>query len=291
MFHGTTGRGPALPTTTLGSTGRAVTRLGLGGEGVLRTFGLEAEAREVIETALASGITYLESARAYQGSERYYGESLGDRGRLFLASKAHDRSRAGARAMLETTLRSMKLEHLDLWQFHDIREWEEVEALEDPQGAYAAFVEAKHQGLVRFIGVTGHAAPDVLRAAFERVPFDTVLLPVNPAEGCAPDGFERSVIPAARARGMGVVGMKAFARGLLFHPQVKIGVGEAVSYALGADVDVVVVGCDDAAQVRENVQAALAAPMAAAERAALEERVAPWAERLRYYRAPATAAS
>src|SRR5579875_3272067 len=197
---------PGIPTTTLGSTGVCVTRLGLGGEGILRTFGCEDEAHAVIEAALAAGVTYVESARAYQGSERYYGSVLPRwrRDRLFIASKAHDRSRRGARAMLETTLTAMGLEYLDLWQFHDIREWSEVAELDDPNGAYAAFVEAKEQGLVRFIGVNGPAA--------------TVLLPVNPAEGLSADGFERSVIPAARARGMGVVGMKVLARGLLVHP-------------------------------------------------------------------------
>src|SRR5579863_9608916 len=110
-----------LPRANLGSSGQSVTRLGLGGEGVLRTFGREREARAVIEAALAGGITYLESARAYQGSESYYGSVLPhvSRDALFIASKAHDRKKRGARTMLETTLAAMKLEYLDLWQFHD----------------------------------------------------------------------------------------------------------------------------------------------------------------------------
>jgi aryl-alcohol dehydrogenase-like predicted oxidoreductase len=286
MFHPA-----ALPRVKLGSTGREVTRLGLGGEGVLRTFGYEAEAGAVIGAALAGGITYLESARAYQGSERYYGDALSParRSELFLASKAHDRTKRGARAMLETTLAAMRLDYLDLWQFHDVREWSEVDELEAPDGAYAAFVEAKAEGLVRFIGVTGHAAPEVLRSAFERVAFDTVLLPINPAEGAVGDGFERSVVPAARARGMGVVGMKVLARGLLLDPRVGIAAADAIAYALGADVDTIVVGCDDVAQVQTNVAAALHGPMPQAARRELEERVRPWAHQLRYYRQPATA--
>jgi aryl-alcohol dehydrogenase-like predicted oxidoreductase len=282
---------PGIPTTTLGSTGVCVTRLGLGGEGILRTFGCEDEAHAVIEAALAAGVTYVESARAYQGSERYYGSVLPRwrRDRLFIASKAHDRSRRGARAMLETTLTAMGLEYLDLWQFHDIREWSEVAELDDPNGAYAAFVEAKEQGLVRFIGVTGHADPGVLRGAFERVRFDTVLLPVNPAEGLSADGFERSVIPAARARGMGVVGMKVLARGLLVHPRLGLSAEEAIRYALGADVDAIVVGCDDVAQVEANVAAACLDPLTADERRRIEERIRPVATRLSYYRRPPVA--
>lgn len=280
----------SLPRTNFGPTGRSVTRLGLGGEGVLRTFGYETEARAVIEAALDAGVTYLESARAYQGSESYYGNVLPRQRReaLFVASKAHDRTKRGARAMLETTLAAMRLDYLDLWQFHDVREWSEVAELEDPGGAYAAFVEAKEQGLVRFIGVTGHAAPDVLRAAFERVAFDTVLLPINPAESAFADGFERSVVPAARARGMGVVGMKVLARGLLLDPRIAVSSAEAIGYALGADVDAIVVGCDDVAQVEANVAAARLEPLPPANRSALEARVRRWAERLSYYRRPAS---
>ncbi len=275
----------------MGSSGRSVTRLGLGGEGVLRTFGRELEARAVIEAALAGGITYLESARAYRGSESYYGSVLPQfrRDALFVASKAHDRTKHGARAMLETTLAAMNLEYLDLWQFHDIREWAEVAELDEPSGAYAAFAEAKQEGLVRYIGVTGHAAPDVLRAALERVAFDTVLLPINPAEGSSADGFERSVIPAARARGMGVIGMKVLARGLLVEPRVGITPSDAIGYALGADVDTLVVGCDDVAQVEANIAAARIDPLPPDARRALEERVRLWAPELSYYRHPATA--
>lgn len=278
-----------LPRANLGSTGVPVTRLGLGGEGVLRTFGYEDEAAAVIETALDAGIAYVESARAYQGSESYYGSVLPQRRRrdLFVASKAHDRTKRGARAMLETTLAAMHLDYLDLWQFHDVREWSEIDELEDPDGAYSAFAQAQADGLVRFIGVTGHAAPDVLRAAFERVRFDTVLLPINPAEGASPDGFEHGVVPAARALGMGVIGMKVLARGLLLDPRVGLGADEAIAYALGADVDTIVVGCDDPAQVSANAAAARSAPMAQADRRALEERVARWSAQLRYYRSPA----
>jgi aryl-alcohol dehydrogenase-like predicted oxidoreductase len=240
----------------------------------------------VIEAALAGGLTYFESARAYAGSERYYGATLGTRrAGIFLASKAHDRSRRGALAMLETTLRTLGTDVLDLWQLHDVREPEEVQALEDPDGAYAAFVEAKERGLVRYIGVTGHHAPEVLRAALERVPFDAVLLPVNPAEGALPDGFERTVIPAARQRGMAVIGMKVLAHGLLLEDPPGLSAEELIGYALAADVDTIVVGCDDPQQVRAALSASLRPFPGAAERRACEARVGEAASRLAYYRA------
>ncbi len=240
----------------------------------------------MIETALAGGLTYFESARAYAGSEHYYGATLGTRrSDIFLASKAHDRSRSGALAMLETTLRALGTDVLDLWQLHDVREAGEVDALEDPGGAYAAFVEAKARGLVRFIGVTGHHDPAVLRAALERVPFDAVLLPVNPAEGALPDGFERTVIPAARRRGMAVIGMKVLAHGLLLEDPPGLGADELIGYALAADVDTIVVGCDDPQQVRVALAASLRPLPDAAARSACEARAAKAARRLAYYRA------
>lgn len=281
-----------LPQAPFLPTGDSVSRLGLGGEGVLRTFGRDGEARAVIDAALAEGITYCESARAYAGSEAYYGRALGPRrAGTFLATKAHDRTKAGARAMLDESLRALRTDHLDLWQFHDVREPWEVDSLEDPSGAYAAFAEAKERGDVRAIGVTGHHDPSVLRAALERVPFDAVLLPINPAEGALADGFERTVVPAARARNMAIIGMKVFLRGLVFDRRAGgVTVDEALSYALSADVDVLVVGCDDVAQVRENASAARAfTSLDPAARRALEARVASAADRLAYYRAPALA--
>lgn len=274
-----------LPARALGSTGVDVSALGMGGEGILRTFGYAHEAAAVIERALGEGITYLESARAYSGSESYYGATLGARrSKVFLASKAHDRTRRGALAQLETTLRAMRTDHLDLWQLHDVREWEELDAFEDPEGAYAAFLEAKQRGLVRHIGVTGHHDPSVLRACIERFHFDTVLLPVNPAEA-ARDAFARVVIPAARARRMGVIGMKVFARGFLLDRRLGCTSSELIRYALTHDVDTIVVGFDDPSQVSQAAAAARAfTPMDESARAHLEAHVAAAASQATYYR-------
>ncbi len=281
----------SLARGTFGPGGPSITRLGLGGEGVLRTFGREREASAVIGAALDRGVTYCESARAYAGSEHYYGKALRSRrASVFLATKAHDRTRAGALAMLESSLKALGTEHLDLWQLHDVRDASELDEMEAPDGAYAAFDEARRRGMVRYIGVTGHHDPAILRQAVERFAFDSVLLPVNPAEGSLPDGFERTVIPAARARGMAIVGMKVLARGLI--QRAGVPAAQALAYALSADLDAVVVGCDDVAQVEANVDAVERfAPLAADERSALERRVAPLAEKLAYYRGPSPAGS
>ena len=97
-----------IPTRILGKTGVEVTTLGLGGEGILRTFGHENEAYELINRALDLGITYFESARAYAGSEFYYGKALKERRKeIFLTSKSHARDKRNALIHLEETLKNM----------------------------------------------------------------------------------------------------------------------------------------------------------------------------------------
>jgi aryl-alcohol dehydrogenase-like predicted oxidoreductase len=274
-----------IPSRTLGATGVRASLFGLGGEGVLRTFGYGASARDVIEAALREGVTYFDSARAYAGSEQYYGATLGAaRANVFLTSKAHDRSRAGAMAMLDQTLQNMRTDHLDLWQLHDLRTWEELDEICAPGGAYEAFVDAKHNGKTRFIGVTGHHDPEVLAAAVERLSFDTLLIPVNP---CEPQGgaFVTQVGARALARGMGVIGMKVLSRGLLRNYDGAPTTQELIDYALSQAIHVAIVGCDDVGQVHENAAAARAfAPMAPERQRELERRLAPMAAQALYYR-------
>src|SRR3982751_1163601 len=98
-----------IPRRLLGKTGREVTLFGLGGEGVLRTFGREREAARVIERALDQGVTYCDTAPAYAGSMDYYGAALGERRRdVFLACKTHDRSRNGSLRLLDDSLRRLR---------------------------------------------------------------------------------------------------------------------------------------------------------------------------------------
>lgn len=275
----------SIPKRTLGKTGVEVTILGLGGEGVLRTHGYDSEAYALINRALDLGITYCESARVYAESEAYYGKALRERRNgVFLASKSHARDKRGALAHLHETLRNMKTDHLDLWQVHDVRTGEEIEEIFGPGGAIEAFVEAKERGLARFIGVTGHYDPFVIRACIERFDFDTVLLPVNPAE---PEhlSFLEHVVPLARERNMGIIGMKVYFRGLAARNPWYEGMEPFLRFALSQPVTNVVIGCDDLLQLEENVRYARAfEPMTAGEMEDLVRRVSPFARKLMYYK-------
>jgi aryl-alcohol dehydrogenase-like predicted oxidoreductase len=275
-----------IPQRNLGRTGYSATILGLGGEGVLRTYGQEREAQSVIEAALAEGINYFETARAYSGSETYLGPNLkGHRDKIFLTSKSHGRSFKEAMAHLTITLKNLDTDHLDLWQVHDIRTMDEVEALGSPGGALEAFHHALDRGWVRFIGITGHHDPAVLRRALEMYEFDTILLPVNPAEP-----YYASFLPLAQEamdKGLGVIAMKTLCRGQL--PQLAEEpdaiVGELLAYAWSHPVSLAVVGADSDTQVRQLAAAARNfVPMTQEEQRALEEAVDPIARQLMYYK-------
>jgi aryl-alcohol dehydrogenase-like predicted oxidoreductase len=269
----------------LGKTGAEVTILGLGGEGVLRTYGHEDEAYPLINRAIDLGINYFESARAYSGSESYYGLALKERRKeIFLTSKSHARDKKGAMAHLRQTLANMKTDHLDLWQVHDVRTAEDVEEIFSSNGAIQAFWEAKEKGLTRFLGVTGHHDPFITRQCIEEFDFDTVLIPVNPAEPAYKSYLEH-VIPLAREKQMGIVAMKVYFRGFAAKLPWFTGMEPFFRFALSQAVSTSVIGCDDIRQLEEN--AALAAsfnPMPEDEKLGLIDKIEPYARQLMYYK-------
>jgi aryl-alcohol dehydrogenase-like predicted oxidoreductase len=274
-----------LPKRTLGKTGVDVTILGLGGEGVLRTFGREKDAHALINRAIDLGIRYFESARAYSGSESYYGGALSDRRKdIFLTSKSHARDKAGALNHLRETLKNMKTDHLDLWQVHDVRTEGDIREIFGPGGAIEAFVEAREKGMTRFIGVTGHQDPFIIRQCIETFDFDTVLLPVNPAEP-ALKSFIDEVIPLAEERGMGIIAMKVYFRGFAARIPGFAGMEPFFRFALSHPVSTAVIGCDDLEQLEENVRFARSfIPMTEEEQTGLIDSTAPFSRKLMYYK-------
>jgi aryl-alcohol dehydrogenase-like predicted oxidoreductase len=274
-----------IPKRSLGKTGVDVTMLGLGGEGILRTFGHEAEAYGLINVAIDLGIRYFESARAYSGSESYYGDTLKERRKdIFLTSKSHARDRKGALTHLEETLSNMNTDHLDLWQIHDVRTQDEVEEIFGKGGAIEAFVEAKEKGYVRFIGVTGHNDPLIIRKCIELFEFDTVLIPVNPAEPYY-RSFIDLVMPIAKEKDMGIIGMKVYFRGLAARLPFYISMEPFLRFALSQAVSTVVIGCDDVHQLEDNVRyAKMFEKMSESEMQSLIDSLSNYQRQMMYYK-------
>ena len=263
-------------------------RVGLGGEGVLRTKGREHEALMMLEEAYKRGIRYFDSAPAYADSEQYYGRFWSQhpdwKALAFQTSKSAERSADGALMDLKRTLALMGRDHLGLWQIHDVRDNKDVREIEGAGGALQAFYHARETGIVRGIGVTGHHDPAVLLRAVTHWDIDSVLLPVNPVES-AIGGFIDRVIPAARERGIGVIGMKTLGAGNYILPEAGLLPENLIRFALSQAVDLVIVGCSttDEAWLLARISEEHVA-MEEKEQSLLVDTVRPYANRLAYYR-------
>lgn len=278
----------ALDARPFGKSGVKVTSVGLGGEGVLRTSGRDAEAAAVIREALSQGITFFDSAKAYAGSEGYYGavwsEDPDARGGIFQASKSARRDQAGAELDLADTLATMGIETLDLWQIHDIRSFSEIRRIEAPDGALNAFLEARDTGLVRFIGVSGHHDPDVLTHAVEVWPVDAVMMPANPVEAALSGGFLDTALPAAEALGIAVIGMKVLGAGYYIAPDAGISPDRLIRFALGQEIAVAIVGCSTPGHLRVLADAGREGALPPDEVEEVVDLFRPAARQLAYYR-------
>jgi len=278
-----------LKSVAFGKSGREVSAVGLGGEGVLRTHDRGAEAEAVIREALARGITYFDSARVYADSEVYYGRVWGRepevRALVFQTSKSASRDRAGALADLESSLSRLKTTWLDLWQIHDVRTEDDLIAIARPGGALEAFLEAKKKGLVRNIGVTGHHDPYILTRAVEEWPVDSVLMPVNPVEEVL-GGFLTLTLPAAKAKGVAVVGMKVLGGAGAHYvlPKLEITTELLVRFALSRQITLPIVGCSTPAEVAALAGASGEGPLPVEDGEALAGLYRPYAARMAFYR-------
>ena len=192
-----------------GNTDLTVSELGFGGIPILR---LETDAAvKILRHALDRGITFYDSANMYNDSEEKMGIAFSDvRDKVVIATKTIERGAAGAMEQLELSLRRLKTDYIDLYQFHQVADEGELEALTAPDGAYAAVVKAKEQGKIRHIGVSSHnlamAVKLVKSGLFEAIQFPFNIIETEPGE-------ELHVL--ADKLGQGILAMKPFAGGAL----------------------------------------------------------------------------
>jgi len=198
-----------------GDTGHESSRLIFGAAALFAVD--QAEADGVLEELLAAGVNHIDVAASYGDAELRVGSWMPEhRGDFFLATKTGERGYAGAREQIRASLRRLRVSQLDLIQLHNLTDeagWEQAFA---DDGALRACIEARDEGLVRFIGVTGHGtrvAAMHLRS-LERFAFDSVLLPYNFAMFEQPDyaqSFER-LLAVCGERNVAVQTIKAVAR-------------------------------------------------------------------------------
>jgi aryl-alcohol dehydrogenase-like predicted oxidoreductase len=186
--------------------------LGLGG--MLLVDMKQKEADAIVARAYEHGVNYFDVAPFYGDgqAEKSLGVALAPyRKNIFLACKTLERSAPGASGELNESLRRLKTDCFDLYQFHAVSDESEVDEIFAPGGAMDAFIEARDEGKIRYIGFSAHSV-DAALAMLDRFPFDSVLFPVN-FICCERGNFGPQVLARAKERGTARLAIKAMAHG------------------------------------------------------------------------------
>ena len=272
----------AMPTRNLGKTGLKVGIFSLGGQSTLERANNTDAAIPLIERALDLGVNYVDTSSIYGGPDRWSEQYIGQvmkrrRHEVFLASKTKERTRDGSLRMLEKSLELLQTDHLDCWQLHDLGTTGDIEEVFGKGGAMEALIQARDQGMVKHLGITGHFRPDCLMEAIRRHPFDTVLLAVNAADKFH-YSFAEKLMPLAVEKQMGIIGMKLTGRSRILSSYVPppveaqkrswegsavvatspgtLSMREAMYYALTLPISTAIVGVETVAQLEENIRLA-----------------------------------
>jgi aryl-alcohol dehydrogenase-like predicted oxidoreductase len=201
-----------METRRLGKTGHMSSVLIFGSFALYRVSQKVADA--ALETALENGINHIDVSPVYGQAEARIGSWLGRNGKkFFLACKTHERQKNGAWESLKQSLKTLKVDHFDLFQLHGVDNTDVLNTVLGPGGALEAILEAREQGLVRYIGITGHNPP-LQNEALKRFDFDTVMFPLNRVHAAHPTDWNdfRPLLKAARPKDVGVMAIKSVAK-------------------------------------------------------------------------------
>jgi aryl-alcohol dehydrogenase-like predicted oxidoreductase len=210
------------------------------------------EADKAMELIIEAGVNHIDIARSYGEAELRVGPWMPrERGRFFLGSKTTQRTKEDAWKELQESLKRLQIEALDLYQIHAITTMEELDAVTMKGGALEAFVEARREGLTKFIGITGHGvnAPQIYLEALRRFDFDSVLFPLNFVQMGNPEyrKYAEELIATCQAKDVGVMIIKSVTKGpwgekqhtatTWYEPFDKIDeIQKGVNFALSYDV-------------------------------------------------------
>lgn len=225
----------------LGKTDLNVSVIGFGGIPIQRVD--EDMSIELLKEAYNQGINFIDTARGYNESEELIGNALEEIGRenFYLATKSMRRDYHGVLEELNISLNNLKVDSIDLFQFHNVKTMEELELVMGENGALKAIKEAKDSGKVKEIGITSHS-PELLDKAIDTGEFSTIQCPYNAIENQAEDLFKK-----AKENNIGVIVMKPLAGGAIREAEL------AIRYIVNnPNVSVVIPGMDSVEQIKEN---------------------------------------
>ena len=234
----------------LGGTGEKVSVIGLGGSHLGLATVPEDEALRVIHQGLDRGINFLDNSWDYNEgrSEERVGKALsqgGFRHKAFVMTKIDGRTKEVAANQIDTSLKRLKVDHIDLLQHHEVLRFDDPDRIFSEGGSMEAVLEAKQAGKIRFIGFTGHKDPHIhlymlAVAKAHGFHFDTVQMPINIMDAHF-RSFSQLVVPQALEQKIAVLGMKSFGSDII----LKSGVVEPIDclhYSLNVPVSVLITG-------------------------------------------------
>ena len=269
-----------IPTRVLGRTGERVSILCLGGWHIATAKDKD-EAIRIMHAAIDEGINFFDNAWDYHNgrSEEWMGEALdsgGRRNKVLLMTKNCERDYAGSMKCLEDSLRRLRTDHLDLWQFHEVVYDSDPDWVIEKGGLKAA-LEARQAGKVRYIGFTGHKDPRIhLKMLAKDHLWDTAQMPINVMDAHY-RSFQKQVVPVCLEKNVGVIGMKSLAGGAprgRIPTATNVTAQECIRYALSLPVSALVVGITSMEDLKQDLEIARNfQPMPDAEKAQLLARV------------------
>ena len=226
----------------LGKTGLKISRMGFGGIPIQK---IDAEGtKRVLRKLLAQGVNFIDTARAYTVSEEYLGYALeGVRDQFVLASKTYSRSKEAAAADIETSLRNLRTDYIELYQIHNPSA-AELAIVQTPDGALAALQEAKAAGKIGHIGITLHSK-ELFEQALELDWVETIMFPYNIVETQA-----QELIAKCARKNIGFIAMKPLAGGAIDNATLALRFITA-----NPNVTVVIPGMAAEEEVDENIAA------------------------------------
>ena len=248
-----------IPARPLGKTGEKVSILGVGG-GHIGLIPEDTDSIKLMHAAIDAGITFFDNSWDYHDgrSEERMGRALatgGRREKVFLMTKTCDRDYAGAMRLLEESLKRLKTDYVDLWQFHEIIYDNDPDWVFEKGGIRAA-MEAKESGKVRFIGFTGHKDPRIhLKMLGKPFDWDTVQMPINVMD-VHYRSFQREVVPVCQQKQIGIIGMKSLGGGRpagIIPSEAVVSAERCIRYSLSQPISTLVVGMKSMADLEQNV--------------------------------------